>query len=538
MPLFHGGIDLERCGRVAAVKVGRLFAYISRRVGMMLLIVFGASYMAYNLQAFSSDPLSQFSESTAENKDYLMGRAIRELHLDVPPPIRYFIWFRGVIAALWGQFDLGNTRDGHPVLDAIAMAIPTTFRLVITSTILAIVLGITIGMVTAIRQYSRFDYVMTFISFLLFSLPVFWVAVLLKEYMAIGFNDFLASADIPIGYLVSFSLVGGFIMAGIIGGTRKRFLTVFAGVTVGLGILLELLSITKWFVNPGLGIIGVGVIALAFAVVVTQLSTGLDNRKSLTAALASAGVVIVAYYPAQLIMNEQGNFLSILAVFVITLGASAAAGYFISDVDRRINIRTAVLTAFLGTLPVILDRFMQEFGTYMTSDAIGGRPVPTISQSNDLLSEDQLNNFWITGLDGIMHLVLPTVALTLISFAGYVRFSRGSLLEVLNMDYIRTARAKGLTERTVIVRHAMRNAMLPLTTILVNDFAGVLGGAIITEGVFAWKGMGSLFNQALNSYDLNLFMGVFIITATLTVFANLVADLLFGVVDPRIRIRK
>jgi peptide/nickel transport system permease protein len=137
-----------------------------------------------------------------------------------------------------------------------------------------------------------------------------------------------------------------------------------------------------------------------------------------------------------------------------------------------------------------------------------------------------------------MHLVLPTVALTLVSFAGYVRFSRGSLLEVLNMDYIRTARAKGLTERTVIVRHGMRNAMLPLTTILVNDFAGVIGGAIITESIFQWKGMGSLFNQALRTYDLNLLMGVFIIGAVLTVVANLVADLLYGVVDPRIRIRK
>jgi peptide/nickel transport system permease protein len=106
------------------------------------------------------------------------------------------------------------------------------------------------------------------------------------------------------------------------------------------------------------------------------------------------------------------------------------------------------------------------------------------------------------------------------------------------MDYIRTARAKGLSERTVIVRHGMRNAMLPLTTILVNDFAGLLGGAIITEGVFAWKGMGQLFNDALQQYDLNLFMGVFIITAFLTVLANFVADLLYGVVDPRIRIRK
>lgn len=505
---------------------------------MMLLIVFGASYMAYNLQAFSSDPLSQFSESTAENKDYLMGRTIRELHLDVPPPIRYFIWFRGIVAGLWGQLDLGLTRDHHPVGDAIAMAIPTTFRLVITSTILAIVLGITIGMVTAIRQYSRFDYVMTFISFLLFSLPVFWVAVLLKEYMAIGFNDFLATAEIPLGYLIGFSLVGGFIMAGIIGGDRKRFLTVFGGVTLGLGVLLELLSLTHWFINPGLGIIGVAVFALGFAVVVTQLSTGLDDRKSLIAAIASAGMVIVAYYPLQLLMTAESNFLSIVAVFAITCGLAAVIGYFVTDIDRRINIRTAVLTAFLATLPIILDRYMREFGEYMGSDAINYRPVPTISQSNDLLSEDQLKNFWINGLDGIMHLVLPTVALTLISFAGYVRFSRGSLLEVLNMDYVRTARAKGLTERTVIVRHAMRNAMLPLTTILVNDIAGVLGGAIITEQVFGWKGMGSLFNQALNSYDLNLFMGVFIITATLTVLANLVADLLFGVVDPRIRIRK
>jgi peptide/nickel transport system permease protein len=149
-----------------------------------------------------------------------------------------------------------------------------------------------------------------------------------------------------------------------------------------------------------------------------------------------------------------------------------------------------------------------------------------------------MGNFWISGLDTAMHLLLPTIALTLISFAGYVRFSRGSLLEVLNMDYIRTARAKGLTERTVIVRHGMRNAMLPLTTILVNDFAGLIGGAIITEGIFAWKGMGQLFNEAIRSYDLNLFMGVFIITASLTVLANFVADLLYGVVDPRIRIRK
>jgi peptide/nickel transport system permease protein len=301
--------------------------------------------------------------------------------------------------------------------------------------------------------------------------------------MAIGFNDFLGNPEIPLSYLIPFSLVAGLIVAGILGGSRKRFFMVFGGVSLGFGVLLQILSLTHWFIQPGIGMVGVTVFAFGFAIIVTQLSTGLDNRKSLSAALIAASVVAVTYYPAQVLMGKDANFLSILGVFLITCGLSAVAGYLVSGIDRRINIRTAILTAVLGTFPLIVDRFMQEFGTYMQSDAINYRPVPTIGQANDLLSEEQLGSFWINGLDSIMHLILPTVALTLISFAGYVRFSRGSLLEVLNMDYIRTARAKGLTERTVVVRHAMRNAMLPLTTILVNDFAGVLGGAIITDQV-------------------------------------------------------
>jgi len=145
-------------------------------------------------------------------------------------------------------------------------------------------------------------------------------------------------------------------------------------------------------------------------------------------------------------------------------------------------------------------------------------------------------DFWIVTLDTLIHLFLPTVALMLISFAGYIRYSRGTLLEVLNQDFIRTARAKGLTERTVIMRHAFRNTMIPLATIMVVDFAGIVGGAIITEQVFGWNGMGTLFNRAVSTIDLNLLMGVFSITATLAVLANLVADLLYSALDPRIRV--
>jgi peptide/nickel transport system permease protein len=516
-----------------------MVAYLSRRLGMMLLIVFGASYLAYNLEAFVANPLAGFKESTEENKDYLIAKTIKDLNLDVPPPLRYFIWFRGIIAGLWGQLDLGLTQSKSPVIDEILTAIPTTFRLVFASTVLAIVLGITIGVITAIRQYSRFDYSMTFVAFLLFSLPVFWVAVLLKEYLAIGFNDFLVEPVITPPWLIGISLILGLVIAGVLGGSKTRFASTWIGSTILSALTLMFMSATSWFSNPGLGVVGVAIIAFGFAILIVHLTSGVDNRPALFSGLSAAAIVTLAYFPLQAIFVPSSNLFTILLSAVAILFLAGTAGFLASKTDRLVNIRISALTAFIAFLPIVLDRFMQEFGDYANSDAVRGRPVPTIAQDKlSLLSEDQVGNFWVVGLDALMHLILPTITLTLISFAGYVRFSRGSLLEVMNLDFVRTARAKGLPERTIITRHALRNAMLPLTTILVNDFAGVIGGAIITESVFGWKGMGQLFNGAIRTADLNLFMGVFLISATLTVLANLLADLLFGVVDPRIRIRK
>jgi peptide/nickel transport system permease protein len=176
---------------------------------------------------------------------------------------------------------------------------------------------------------------------------------------------------------------------------------------------------------------------------------------------------------------------------------------------------------------------MQAWRPYLESDDINYRPVSTFGQSTAWLTAVP---FWVRTLDIVMHLILPTIALTLISFAGYIRFSRGTLLEVLNQDYIRTARAKGLTERTVIMRHAFRNTMIPMTTIMVTDIAAIVGGAIITEQVFGWYGMGTLFNKAIRTFDLNLLMGVILFLSTLAIIANLIADLLYSVLDPRIRV--
>jgi peptide/nickel transport system permease protein len=124
----------------------------------------------------------------------------------------------------------------------------------------------------------------------------------------------------------------------------------------------------------------------------------------------------------------------------------------------------------------------------------------------------------------------------LISVATYTRYSRASMLEVLNQDYIRTARAKGLTNRTVVVRHAFRNALIPLATIVAFDISGIIGGAVITESVFEWEGMGRLFIDGLREFDPNRVMAFFVVTGLFAVIFNLLADITYAVLDPRIRI--
>ena len=513
-----------------------MLAYIARRIGVVLLILFGSSFLVYNLEALAGDPLAELRTSSAKNRDFLMHHLIVQLQLDVPPPIRYFSWLKGVLGVFTGNPDLGKTRDNLLVINEISAAIPVTIRLVLGATILAIVLGITVGVITAIRQYSRLDYTMTFISFLMFSLPIFWVAVLLKQYMAIDFNNFLASGQITWPWIIATSVIIGLVIAGLISGDRKRVTILFTGGFAATALLLVLVNATNWILKPGMGIVGVGLFAAGFAVGLTSLIVGFENKRVLYASLTVAAATVLGYFPLNAIwsgkaMNAPMLLLPLLVLVVVAIGAV----YGFTKVDRGSAMRVTIITAVFASLFLIIDRLQNTWSDYINADGINLRPIPTIGEVSVRLSSD---NFWILFMDGLVHLILPTVALTLISFAGYVRYSRASLLEVMNMDYIRTARAKGLSERTVIVRHALRNAMIPLTTLMAFDFAGVIGGAIITESVFGWHGMGTLFRAAISTQDLNLLMGVFAITSFMAVMANLVADLLYTALDPRIRVGK
>ncbi|MDQ3005846.1 MAG: ABC transporter permease, partial [Chloroflexota bacterium] len=159
------------------------------------------------------------------------------------------------------------------------------------------------------------------------------------------------------------------------------------------------------------------------------------------------------------------------------------------------------------------------------SESVRGYSIPLIGEVDAGSAKDRL-----------LHLILPVTVLTLVNISFWSRYIRSSMLEVLRQDYVRTARAKGLNEKVVIMKHALRNALIPFVTIVVFTLPGLFSGAIITESIFAWPGMGRLYLLALGDYDYPVAMAIFFILAVLTVIATLLRDVLYTVVDPRIRL--
>ena len=146
-----------------------------------------------------------------------------------------------------------------------------------------------------------------------------------------------------------------------------------------------------------------------------------------------------------------------------------------------------------------------------------------------------------TGLDLVLdvarHMVLPVLTLTLYNLALILRLTRGSMLEVVGQEYVKVARAKGLSENTVVIKHALRNALLPVVTVVGLEFRALIAGAVLTETVFAWPGLGRLTFDAIHARDYPLLMGMFIFISVLVAVGNLVTDLLYALLDPRIRYR-
>jgi peptide/nickel transport system permease protein len=323
-----------------------LVAYILRRVLISVPVLLVASFIVFLLVTWSGNPLAELKATPGISPATIKVRE-HELHLDEPVLTRYVRW---IGSAAHG--DLGESSKFHePVRDVLARRLAVTFRLVFVATILGVLLAMAIGVYSAVRQYSVFDHLATFFAFVFFSMPVFWLAAVLKD-------------------------------------------------------------------------------------VAIRINTGLHHRIFFTVGEATPN-----------------------------LGAGLLGHW---------------------------------------SDQLG-------------------------------HLILPSLTLMLISIAGWSRYQRAAMLDVLHSDYVRTARAKGLSEPRVLWRHALRNALIPVVTIVALDFGAVLGGAVVTEFVFSWKGMGVLFIESLENQDVNVVLGWLLVTATLVVLFNLLADIVYGYLDPRLR---
>jgi peptide/nickel transport system permease protein len=241
------------------------------------------------------------------------------------------------------------------------------------------------------------------------------------------------------------------------------------------------------------------------------------------------------------------------------LGFSTSIGEPVSEVMRSRVWNTAMVAIPAFTVSAILAllisvysaRHQYSFGDYaVTGLAFLGLAFPSFVLA--LLIQNifgvQLENWFgikpfNTGrktnenfIELLRDITLPALSLSILFISADSRFGRASMLETLNQDYIRTARAKGLNERTVVWKHALRNALIPLVTLWALNFSALMGGSIVTESIFSWPGIGQVFPRALVDADLDLLLAIVLFTGIVVVVMNLVADVLYGVLDPRIRL--
>jgi ABC-type dipeptide/oligopeptide/nickel transport system permease component len=319
-----------------------MITYVVRRLLYSIPVLIATSFLIFAFVSLAGDPAARVRANPKYSIATYQELRVR-YHLNDPIPVRFWYWFKDVTTHKLGH----SLITQQPIWPDIQRVAGHTAQLIITSSIIAILLGVLVGVFSAIRQYSFFDYTATTFSFIGFAMPTFWLALLLQI----------------------------------------LFVNIYL----------------KWHV-----------------------------RIFYTSGLNSPGA-----------------------------------------------------------------------GTF--------------------------------SLDRLQHLGLPVATLVIIDFALYSRFMRASMLDVINSDYVRTARAKGVSEPKVILRHVFRNALIPLVTVIALNVGALLGGAIVTESVFSLDGMGFYFIDKLNQLDLYAVMAWLLVTSVIVILANLIADVLYGYLDPRIR---
>lgn len=224
--------------------------------------------------------------------------------------------------------------------------------------------------------------------------------------------------------------------------------------------------------------------------------------------------------PNTLILMGASELVTIL--FAVILGVYSALRQY-STMD---NVLTALL--FIGySMPIFFVSLMSMYIFAVLFKQWGLPYLPTVGMFDPQVGKTTGQVLW--------HMVLPVISLSVIYFAAYSRYVRSTMLEVMSQDYIRTAKSKGLPRREVVYIHALKNAALPIVTLVGLDLPFLLGGAVVTERIFAWPGMGRLFLDHLSRADISVVMGILMLVATAVVIFQIITDIVYAWLDPRIR---
>ncbi len=241
------------------------------------------------------------------------------------------------------------------------------------------------------------------------------------------------------------------------------------------------------------------------------------------------------HLPATIELAVTAMLVSIAVGVPLGILAAANRDRVVDQVARVVSLIGVSMPIFwLGLVAIVV--FYAWLGWAPAPGRLGARIEPPPFVTGFVVVDALLAGRTATAVDALKHLALPALVLSSYSLGVITRVMRASTLEVLGDDYVRTARSKGVGERTVILRHAARNSLIPTVTVIGLSFGGLLSGAVVTESVFSWPGLGLYAFKSATSLDFPAIMGVGIVVATVYVLVNLVVDVLYGLLDPRIRV--
>jgi peptide/nickel transport system permease protein len=223
----------------------------------------------------------------------------------------------------------------------------------------------------------------------------------------------------------------------------------------------------------------------------------------------------------------------VILATVIAIVVAVGLGVWAALRQNKLADHTITVTNFLllATPVFVLGLALKEFVAIPINQHVGSTIFYTDGEQSPTLT----GSFFSRLPDYAEHTALPALTLVLVTYVSWAIYQRSSMIETLDSDHVRLARSKGLSRRRVLIRHVLRNALIPVTTVIALDFAAVLGGAILTEIVFGWQGLGQWYVTGVTNLDVNVMLAYLLITATFVILFNLMADILYGVLDPRIR---